>query len=102
MIWFNGFPFLDNKEEHNFGVPVSQVMRTSVVSVPVNGMTLAELEALLSEDEYQGFPIVDDKSSKILVGYIGRTELRYAVDRIRRERPINPNAKCIFAPPSTL
>ncbi|KAG8407002.1 glycerol ethanol, ferric requiring protein [Metarhizium acridum] len=102
MIWFNGFPYLDHKEEHNFGVPVSQVMRTSVVSVPVNGMTLAELEALLSEDEYQGFPIVEDKSSKILVGYIGRTELRYAVDRIRRERPIDPNAKCIFAPPPAL
>jgi hypothetical protein len=23
MIWFNGFPFLDNKEEHVFNVPVS-------------------------------------------------------------------------------
>ncbi|CAJ2508425.1 Uu.00g134510.m01.CDS01, partial [Anthostomella pinea] len=26
MIWFSGFPFLDNKEEHSFGVPVSAVM----------------------------------------------------------------------------
>ncbi|KAG5934691.1 hypothetical protein E4U53_000625 [Claviceps sorghi] len=99
MIWFNGFPFLDHKEEHNFGVPVSQVMRTSVVSLPVNGLTLAEVERLLSEDKYQGFPIVQDTSTRILVGYIGRTELRYAVDRLRRERPLNPNARCVFAPP---
>lgn len=99
MIWFNGFPFLDHKEDHNFGVPVSQVMRTSIVSVPVNGLTLAEIEQLLSKDQYQGFPIVEDNASKILVGYIGRTELRYAIDRVRRERPINPNAKCVFAPP---
>ncbi|KZZ94167.1 Chloride channel, voltage gated [Moelleriella libera RCEF 2490] len=101
MIWFNGFPFLDNKEEHNFGVPVSQVMRTSVVSFPVNGLTLARVEQLLSEDKYQGFPIVEDANSKILLGYIGRTELRYAIDRLRRERPvISPQAKCVFAPPS--
>jgi chloride channel 3/4/5 len=101
MIWFNGFPFLDNKEDHNFGVPVSQVMRTSVVSFPVSGMTLNEVEQLLAEDKYQGFPIITDHNSKTLVGYIGRTELRYAIDRIRRERPISPSARCLFTPPPT-
>ncbi|KND87880.1 putative chloride channel protein [Tolypocladium ophioglossoides CBS 100239] len=102
MIWFSGFPFLDNKEDHNFGVPVSQVMRTSVVSLPVNGMTLEEIERLLSDDKYQGFPIVEDNNSRTLVGYIGRTELRYAIDRVRRERPMTGSAKCVFARPPTL
>jgi chloride channel 3/4/5 len=102
MIWFSGFPFLDNKEDHNFGVPVSQVMRNEVVVLPVNGWTLKDVESLLAEDKYQGFPIVEDESSKILVGYIGRTELRYAVDRVKRERTINPSAKCTFSPPPTL
>lgn len=101
MIWFNGFPFLDNKEDHNFGVPVSHVMRSSVVSLPVSGLTLSEVEQLLADDKYQGFPIVTDSNSKMLVGYIGRTELRYAIDRIRRERPINPSARCLFTPPPT-
>ena len=99
MIWFSGFPFLDNKEEHNFGVSVSQVMQTSVVSLPVNGLTLREVEELLAADKYQGFPIIEDNNSKILVGYIGRTELRYAIDRLRRERDLDPNAKCVFTPP---
>ncbi|PHH88643.1 hypothetical protein CDD83_7273 [Cordyceps sp. RAO-2017] len=99
MIWFSGFPFLDNKEEHNFGVPVSQVMRTSVVSLPASGLTLGEVEQLLSDDKYQGFPIVEDDKSKTLVGYIGRTELRYGIDRIRRERPIDEGVRCVFAPP---
>ncbi|KJZ78034.1 hypothetical protein HIM_02671 [Hirsutella minnesotensis 3608] len=100
MIWFSGFPFLDNKEEHNFGVPVSQVMRTSVVTLPVSGLTLAEVEQLLSADKYQGFPIVEDNDSKTLVGYIGRTELRYGIDRVRRERSLGPEVRCIFAPHS--
>jgi len=98
MIWFSGFPFIDNKEDHNFGVPVSQVMITDVVSIPTVGMTLKRVEELLSQDSYQGFPIVEDDNSKILVGYIGRTELRYAVDRVKRERSISPLAKCSFAP----
>lgn len=97
MIWFSGFPFLDNKEEHNFGVPVSQVMRTSVVTIPVHGLTLREVEDLLADDRYQGFPVVEDNNSKTLVGYIGRTELRYAIDRVRRGQTVNDAVKCIFS-----
>jgi chloride channel 3/4/5 len=107
MIWFSGFPFLDNKEEHNFGVPVSQVMITDVVTIPTTGMTRKAVERLLARDDsFQGFPIVDEGDSgehaKTLVGYIGRTELRYALDRARRERPLNPLARCTFAQPSTV
>jgi len=98
MIWFNGFPFLDNKEEHTFGVPVSQVMTSDVVALPTVGLTMKDVERLLSEDKYQGFPIIEDRVSKILVGYIGRTELRYAVDRVKRDRAVNATAKCYFSP----
>ncbi|CCC11769.1 unnamed protein product [Sordaria macrospora k-hell] len=101
MIWFSGFPFLDNKEEHNFGVPVSHAMIKDVTSIPTNGMTLQQIEALLVEDNYQGFPIVEDERSKILVGYIGRTELRYAVDRAKRERTLSPEAQFIIHPAAT-
>ncbi|KAI1645895.1 chloride channel protein [Daldinia loculata] len=102
MIWFSGFPFLDNKEEHNFGVPVSAAMTNDVIAIPVHGMTLKAVEDLLKQPKYQGFPVVEDLTRKILVGYIGRTELRYAVDRLRRERaiPISPEAKCTFSPPA--
>ncbi|KAF7869627.1 hypothetical protein EAF04_004411 [Stromatinia cepivora] len=102
MIWFNGFPFLDNKEEHTFGVPVSQVMTADVVVLPTTGYTMRLLEKLLLEDRYQGFPIVEDRMSKILVGYIGRTELRYAIDRVKRDRTISPSAKCYFSPPNNI
>jgi len=101
MIWFNGFPFLDNKEEHTFGVSVSQVMTSDVAVLPATSLSMKDVERLLSGDKYQGFPIVEDRSSQILLGYIGRTELRYAIDRIKRERSISPDAKCYFSPPTT-
>ena len=85
MIWFNGFPFLDNKEEHSFGVPVSQVMTTHLSTLPASDITLHEVEQLMSDSSMQGFPIVESRTSKTLVGYIGLTELRYAIDRAKRE-----------------
>jgi chloride channel 3/4/5 len=101
MIWFSGFPFLDNKEEHTFGVPVSEVMTSKLIVLPTTGASMKDVEKLLAQDKYQGFPVVEDFESKILAGYIGRTELRYAVDRVKRERSVGPDAKCYFMPPAS-
>jgi chloride channel 3/4/5 len=43
MIWFNGFPFLDNKEDHSFGVPVSKVMTDQLTVIPSTGISLGEI-----------------------------------------------------------
>jgi chloride channel 3/4/5 len=96
MIYLNGYPFLDNKTDHTFGVPVSQVISTHITSLPVTGMQLKHLERLISENNFQGYPIVQDAESKILVGYVGRTELRYAVERARKEIGVQGNTKCTF------
>ena len=101
MIWFNGFPFLDNKEEHSFGVPVSQVITKDVTALPTEGLTISEVEKILDENKFQGYPIIENTTSKILLGYIGRTELRYAIDRTRREGLVSPNARCFFTPPAS-
>ena len=101
MIWFNGFPFLDNKEEHSFGVPVSQVMTSEVTILPSSGLDLRGLERVLASSKFQGFPVVEDRTSRILLGYIGRTELRYAIDRAKKESFVSPNAKCLFTQPAS-
>ncbi|KAJ6144984.1 chloride channel protein [Penicillium chermesinum] len=96
MIWFNGFPFLDNKEDHVFNVPVSHAMTTDPLSLPASDFPVREAEHMLSDNKFQGFPIVEDRSSKTLVGYIGRTELRYAIDRARSQGLLSPRARCVF------
>ena len=97
MIYLNGYPFLDNKEEHTFGVTVSQVMASEIVSIPATGLELRELERIMDENQFQGYPIVENSTSKILVGYIGRTELRYALDRAKRDQMAPGHAKCYFS-----
>ena len=96
-IWFNGYPFLDNKEEHTFGVPVSQVMATRVVSLPATGLELRAIERIMSENKFQGYPVVEDTTSKILIGYIGRIELRFAIDRAKRVQMAPGHAKVVFS-----
>ena len=102
MIWFSGFPYLDNKEDHNFGVPVSRVMTYDVVALPATGLTLRDVNSLLeSPKKYKGFPIIASEEDKVLVGYIGRTELWYATERIGREgQSINTATKCSFMAPA--
>jgi chloride channel 3/4/5 len=55
------------------------------------------MERLMKENAYQGYPIVEDTKTKTLVGYIGRTELRYAIDRAKIEQQAPGHAKCYFA-----
>ncbi|KAJ9191648.1 hypothetical protein DTO164E3_8756 [Paecilomyces variotii] len=97
MIWFNGFPFLDNKEDHVFNVPVSHAMTSNPLSLPVSGFPLREAEHLLNDNKFQGFPIVEDRTSKVLLGYIGRTELRFAIEKAKREGLVSRNTKCVFS-----
>ena len=103
MIAFNGFPFLDSKEEHTFHVPVSTPMTpvSSITSLPASGMTLAALSSILDKTSYSGFPIVSDPTSRLLIGYIGRTELQYALAKAKTDRMLSPDATCVFSPDSS-
>ncbi|KAL9113079.1 MAG: hypothetical protein Q9227_002691 [Pyrenula ochraceoflavens] len=96
MIWFNGFPFLDNKEEHSFGVPVQQAMTSELTMLPATSLQVKAAEKLLNDTSYSGFPIVEDLETRTLIGYIGRTELRYAIDKAKKAGLMSPTAKCIF------
>ena len=99
MIYLNGYPFLDSKEDHTFGVPVSQCMSTHIISLTTSGLTLKHLDRILATDQsYQGYPIIDDE--KMLLGYIGRTELRYAVEKAQSEG-VGGGTKCVFTAPAS-
>ena len=98
MIWFNGFPFLDTKEDHYFGVPVSQVMTQNPKVLNATGLSVKAALKLLDETHYSGFPIVEDTTSNILLGYIGKTELRFALERAHKQNMVSDNTLCSFTP----
>lgn len=117
MIRFNGYPFLE-KEDHAFNVPVSNVMKNDLHTLPALGMNVRDLEDKLASTQVKGFPIVSSESSWTLQGYIGRTELyfvlgkllsRYpmdckfdhSVDNARELGDISPDKLCSFVRDST-
>ncbi|KDN45559.1 hypothetical protein RSAG8_04883, partial [Rhizoctonia solani AG-8 WAC10335] len=99
MIRFNGYPYLE-RDDHAFNIPVSQVMQKELYTMSVTGMTLREVEEKLEHTSVQGFPIVSTDSQRILVGYIGRTELRYVIGKARSTQDIHPSTLCSFESPS--
>ena len=99
MIAFNGFPFLDSKEEHTFHVPVSTPMTpvASLSTLPASGLKLSTLETTLNKTSYSGFPIVSDASSRLVLGYIGRRELQYALAKAKKSQMLHSDTQCIFS-----
>ncbi|KAG0240192.1 hypothetical protein BGX31_002181 [Mortierella sp. GBA43] len=86
IILLCGYPFLDDKEEYRLNTTVSQVMTPveDIVVVTATGNTLDSLDNLLRETQYKGYPVVNSLRDMMLVGYISRTELRYAIDEARK------------------
>jgi chloride channel 3/4/5 len=83
-IHFNGYPFLDNRDDNGStipDVPAAQVMTRieDLIVITATGHTIGSLRQMLSQQRFRGFPIIDNSRDAILLGYISRTELAYAL-----------------------
>ncbi|KAL9082084.1 MAG: hypothetical protein Q9159_006733 [Coniocarpon cinnabarinum] len=103
-ISLNGYPFLDNRDDNlrTSGlapdVPISRLMIRvgNLVVLPATGHILASLSHLLAHYTYRGFPVVADEASQLLLGYISRTELSYALTS-SRARGLSDQAEAFFS-----
>lgn len=100
-IHFNEYPFLDNNDDSPVpDVPVSQIMTlTQDLSVlTASGHTIESIRDLLTSQPYRGFPVVSDALKNILLGYISRTELIYAISLATAEpRKLPPSTQIFFS-----
>ncbi|KAG2355500.1 chloride channel [Suillus spraguei] len=94
-IRFNDYPILEN-EDHSINVSVSEVMKKDLDILFASGMLVSDIERLLASTNVKGFPIVVSESSRTLVGYMGRTELRYVLDKAQNVGDISPSTPCAF------
>ncbi|KAI9723389.1 MAG: hypothetical protein M1812_001273 [Candelaria pacifica] len=81
-IHLNEYPFLDNREDHPIpDVVVSQIMTRieDLVVITATGHTIQSLSDLLASQPHRGFPVISDPRDAILLGYISRTELAFAI-----------------------
>uniref|UniRef100_A0AC35EV14 Chloride channel protein n=1 Tax=Panagrolaimus sp. PS1159 TaxID=55785 RepID=A0AC35EV14_9BILA len=82
QIELNNFPFLDNKENKEDGdseiqdLLVRHRKTEPLIVIQQSGMTIHELEKILNETSYCGFPVVESLESKLLVGFCDRRNLQ--------------------------
>ncbi|THH05633.1 hypothetical protein EW145_g4647 [Phellinidium pouzarii] len=102
MIRFNGYPFLE-KEDHAFHTTVSSVMRTELETLSAAGLQVGDVEYRLQQSSVKGFPVIFTDHNRLLLGYIGRRELRYiigscidAIDKAKRTHGVSTNTPCSF------
>ncbi|RKP20039.1 hypothetical protein ROZALSC1DRAFT_28428 [Rozella allomycis CSF55] len=83
FIALKEYPFLNIDKEYPYSHPVSNAMThvCNLALFDVSRSTVEYTERLLSETTYKGFPIVKNMNELLIIGYINRTELRYAVTR---------------------
>ncbi|PNS16128.1 H(+)/Cl(-) exchange transporter 3 [Sphaceloma murrayae] len=100
-IQLNGYPFLDNRDDRPVpDVPVSQTMTRldDLVILTATGHTIESLETLLRTHRFRGFPVVNNTTDALLLGYISRTELSYALrTAVSAQRGLPKTAECYFS-----
>lgn len=104
-IHFSGFPFLDNRDDAPLpDVAVAHLM-TRVEDLTciraANGVihTLESLDRLLQTHAFRGFPVISDTAAgdALLLGYISRTELTYALrSALEPPRGLSREAEVFF------
>ncbi|CCJ28317.1 unnamed protein product [Pneumocystis jirovecii] len=97
-ILINGFPYLDSKE-HYFGVPVEDIMTQNLTVIPSNGLNLQELEAILNSSNIKGFPVVTDRESMLLIGFVKRSYLQWVLEKFKSTSKLSPKTLCFFSVP---
>lgn len=102
-IRFKDYPFLDNRDDPVPDVPVVEIMTRieDLVVITETGHTVGSLVDILRSQPYKGFPVVSDVRDASLVGYISRSELRFALDQARHVRGLPESAECIFSGAAT-
>ncbi|EAW14069.1 chloride channel protein [Aspergillus clavatus NRRL 1] len=81
-IHLKEYPFLDHRDDTaSPDMPANRVMTKieDLTLIVANGHTIDSLRNLLMVTSYRGFPVVTESSNPILLGYISRNELSYAL-----------------------
>ena len=100
-IHLNEYPFLDNKDDFPVpDIPVAEVMTqaNNMTVIPATGHTLQTIHELLLSQPYRGFPVVSDDENRILLGYISRAEMSFALRSCGvRQRNLQPSTEVLFS-----
>ncbi|XP_069067968.1 H(+)/Cl(-) exchange transporter 5 isoform X2 [Pleurodeles waltl] len=100
-IRLNGYPFLEAKEEFSHKTLAMDVMRPRrndpVLAVLIqDSMTVEQVEAIIAETPYSGYPVVVSQASQRLIGFVLRRDLVISIERARKKQDGVVSASSIY------
>ncbi|BGP49381.1 chloride channel [Rhodotorula kratochvilovae] len=104
--WINlrNYPFLDNKADYRRDTVLARHVMTpaaELMCVTDEGWEVRRLEALLDQEDYRGFPVIKTAKERVVIGYLGRVELREALNQLRHTPSVTPSTPVFFTPART-
>jgi chloride channel 3/4/5 len=93
-----GYPFLDPTKELSVSLHAEDVMTplVNLVHLPEQGLRVKGLEDILNQTRFQGYPVISSIEEPHIIGYITRSDIEYALDTIKKDFGIDPNALVFF------
>ncbi|XP_070808145.1 H(+)/Cl(-) exchange transporter 5 [Pituophis catenifer annectens] len=90
-IRLNGYPFLEAKEEFTHKTLAMDVMRPrrsdpALTVLTQDSMTVEDVEAIINETTYSGYPVVVSRESQRLVGFVLRRDLVISIESARKKQ----------------
>ncbi|KAK6291762.1 hypothetical protein J4Q44_G00375470 [Coregonus suidteri] len=100
-IRLNGYPFLETKEEYGHKTLAQDVMHPRqseplLVVLTQEGMSVGEIEGVIADTDYSGFPVVVSQESQRLVGFVLRRDLVISLDNARKRQEGVVSASLVF------
>ncbi|XP_043913433.1 H(+)/Cl(-) exchange transporter 5 isoform X1 [Protopterus annectens] len=90
-IRLNGYPFLEAKEEFSHKTLAMDVMRPQKSGAPLtvltqDSMTVEDVETIINETTFSGFPVVVSRESQRLLGFCLRRDLVISIENARKKQ----------------
>ncbi|XP_048369969.1 H(+)/Cl(-) exchange transporter 5 [Sphaerodactylus townsendi] len=90
-IRLNGYPFLEAKEEFSHKTLAMDAMRPrhsdpALTVLTQDSMTVEDVEAIVNETTFSGYPVVVSRESKRLVGFVLRRDLIISIENARKKQ----------------
>lgn len=85
-IQLNGYPYLDVRDEFTHRTLATDVMRPRRNDPPLavltqDTTTVEDVETLIKDTDYNGFPVVVSRESERLIGFVQRRDLTLAISK---------------------
>lgn len=85
-IQLNGYPYLDVRDEFTHRTLATDVMRPRRNDPPLavltqDSTTVEDVETLIKDTDYNGFPVVVSRESERLIGFVQRRDLTLAISK---------------------